>query len=493
MQFTSFEFLIFFPVVVLLFYAMPRKLKQPWLLAASYYFYMCWNAKYALLLLFSTGATYLSGYLIEFFDKRSQEKYKKYCVAGCFTANLMILFLFKYFDFAVHNINRLLAGFHFSLVTPSFDVILPVGISFYTFQALSYTMDVYRKDIPAEKNFFKYALFVSFFPQLVAGPIERSKNLLSQINQVHRFDFDRARAGFLLMLWGYFQKLILADRIAVIVNQVYSQSFDYPGSCLALASILFAIQIYCDFSGYSMIAIGASKVMGFSLMENFNCPYLAKSTAQFWKRWHISLTSWFRDYLYIPLGGNRQGTLRRYVNIMIVFLISGLWHGAAWTFIIWGALNGFFQVIGSITKKHRESLYGKMGLHTDSVGHRCLQILTTFLLVDFTWIFFRAESMSQAFSVLKKIAFSFDPWYLADGGLYTLGLNQKQFGVMILGIIILAAGDLLKNRGLCVSEILLRQDLWFRWLLFIGSIVFILVFGIWGAGYDAQAFVYFQF
>lgn len=498
MLFNSIDFLIFFPVVILIYFFLPQKIKYIWLLIASYYYYMCWNAKYALLLLFSTAVTYFSGFLMDYFEKKYTEERKillrkKWCVAGSFSLNLLVLFLFKYFDFAVENINRILAKCNVALLTPSFDVLLPVGISFYIFQALSYTMDVYRKEIPAEKNFLKYALFVSFFPQLVAGPIERSKNLLSQISEAHSFDYERAKTGFLIMLWGYFQKLVLADRIAIVVDTVYANPDSYPGCYLLLASVLFAIQIYCDFSGYSMIAIGAAKVMGFSLMDNFNHPYLSKSVAEFWRNWHISLTSWFRDYLYIPLGGNRKGTLRKYVNIMIVFLVSGLWHGAQWTYVIWGGLNGLFQVVGSMTKNIRDKLYEHLGLHPKSLGHSCLRILCTFVLVDITWIFFRADSVKQAFFILKSIVTVHNPWIFLDDSFYALGLSQRQFWLMLYAIVLLLAADVLRYKNIRVTEIILKQDFWCRLLIYIVSVIFILVFGIWGAGYDAQAFVYFQF
>ncbi len=498
MLFNSINFLIFFPIASLIYFIFPAKIKYLWLLIISYFYYMCWNAKYALLLLFSTGVTYLSGFLMDYFEKSGDDSHqikirKKWCVAGSFFLNLSVLFLFKYFDFAVDNINRLLSMCRLSLISPSFDPLLPVGISFYIFQALSYTMDIYRKEIRAEKNFLKYALFVSFFPQLVAGPIERSKNLLSQIHNVHSFNYKRMTEGLLIMLWGYFQKLVLADRIAIFVDAAYGNPAAYPGCYLLLASVLFAVQIYCDFSGYSLIAIGSARILGFSLMDNFNCPYLSASVAEFWRRWHISLTSWFRDYLYIPLGGNQKGPVRKYVNILTVFLVSGLWHGAQWTYVIWGALNGLFQIIGSVTKKGREKLCRNFHIHTDSIGHKCFRILLTFILVDVTWIFFRAGSITEAFFILKNIFTVHNPWIFLDGSLYTLGLSQRQFWLMIFAIGALIAGDILTYYKVPVIQILLKQDLWCRWLIYIGAAVFILIFGIWGAGYDAQAFVYFQF
>ena len=336
MLFNSIEFLIFFPIVVLVYFVIPKKIKQLWLLVVSYYFYMCWNAKYALLILASTVITYASGLLIEkvknsSYEMTKQMVLKKWIVAGSLVINLGMLFYFKYINFALSILMDAFAKIHIQLNIPVFDVILPVGISFYTFQALSYTMDVYRDEIYAEKNFFRYALFVSFFPQLVAGPIERSKNLLRQLAVPKRFCFEDAREGLLLMLWGFFLKIVLADRIAIFVDTVYGNFSTYSGAYLVVATMLFAIQIYCDFAGYSTIAMGSAKVLGIGLMENFDAPYLSTSVSEFWRRWHISLTSWFRDYLYIPLGGSQKGTIRKYINKMIVFLVSGLWHGAAWS------------------------------------------------------------------------------------------------------------------------------------------------------------------
>lgn len=494
MLFNSISFIIYFPIVVFIYFVIPKKARYLWLLLASYFFYMCWNAKYAVLLLYSTAVTYVSGLLIDRCDrKEGLEKRKKLFVALSFIMNLSILFLFKYFNFVVGNINVILAECNLQVIMPGVDLLLPVGISFYIFQALSYTMDVYRKEIYVERNFLKYALFVSFFPQLVAGPIERSKNLLKQIGTYNVFSYDNFRRGLLIMLWGYFQKIVIADRIALLVDTVYNNVGSYEGSYYLLASVLFAIQIYCDFSGYSLIAAGAAKVMGFELMENFNCPYYAKSVAEFWRRWHISLTSWFRDYLYIPLGGNRKGTARKYLNILLVFLVSGLWHGAQWTYVIWGGLNGLFQVLGSILAPLRKKAGELLGVKEESFGHKFIQVCVTFVLVDFAWIFFRAASVHDALHIIKSILTVHNPWIFFDNSLYSLGLSQKQFHLMVFSLAVLAVADWLKYKKVNVLDRLLEQDIWFRWPAYLMGILFVLVFGIWGNAYDAQAFVYFQF
>lgn len=498
MLFNSTEFLIFFPIVVAVYFAVPEKLKSLWLLISSYYFYMCWNVKYALLILASTVLTYLSGLMMERIKQQNWEsakkqKYKKLVVAASFVSNLSILFYFKYINFALETIAKLFSLVHIQLAVPAFDIILPVGISFYTFQALSYTMDVYRDEIYAEKNFLRYALFVSFFPQLVAGPIERSKNLLKQLAVHQKFQFERAREGFLLMLWGFFLKIVLADRIAVFVDTIYGNYRDYPGLYLILATMLFAVQIYCDFGGYSTIAMGAAQILGVRLMENFDAPYLSVSVAEFWRKWHISLTSWFKDYLYIPLGGSRKGKLRKYLNKMIVFLVSGLWHGAQFSFVAWGGLNGLYQIIGEILQPLRDKLVEILHLNRKSLGHRLIHMVGTFILVDFAWIFFRADRFKSAFHIIQSIFHADNPWILFDGSLYTCGLDIRNFWLMILAIGILLFADICKYKHIKVREVILTQDYWFRWIVIALSICAILTFGIWGPTYNEANFIYFQF
>ena len=500
MLFNSLEFLIFFPIVTLIYFLIPGKAKQLWLLISSYYFYMCWNAKYALLILFSTAVTYLSGLLLQRAGERAGRygeaktvRLKKWIVAGSFIINLGILVFFKYFNFMMNGVSALFRLFHISLNLPNVDVLLPVGISFYTFQALSYTVDVYRGDIYAEKNFIRYALFVSFFPQLVAGPIERSKNLLRQLATPKRFNFEEAREGLLLMLWGFFLKIVLADRIAIFVDTVYADFTTYSGCYILVATVLFAIQVYCDFSGYSTIAVGTAKILGIDLMENFNAPYLSTSVAQFWRNWHISLTSWFKDYLYIPLGGSRRGKARKYINKMIVFLVSGLWHGAELSYVVWGGLNGLYQVIGEALAPAKKRLFSLLHLHTDSLGHRLAQGLATFILIDFSWLFFRASDMRNAMEALRALFGTRNPWVLFDGSLYACGLDQANFWLMLICIGLLAFADVCKHRHICIRKIVLEQDYWFRWVFIAGSILLIMLFGKWGPAFDQSNFIYFQF
>lgn len=496
MLFNSLEFLIFFPIVLLVYFVLPKKLKNFWLLVSSYYFYMCWNAKYALLILTSTIITWVSGLLLEYIkgtDWSDKKRYKNLVVAFSFISNLAILFYFKYINFAADMLSQALRIVNIELNIPAFDIILPVGISFYTFQALSYTMDVYRDDIYAERNFFRYALFVSFFPQLVAGPIERSKNLLKQLAEPKKFNYENAREGLLLMLWGYFLKIVLADRIAIFVDTVYGDFETYAGWYLIVATVLFAFQIYCDFFGYSTIAMGAAKFLSIELTENFDAPYYSTSVAEFWRKWHISLTSWFKDYLYIPLGGSRKGKLRKHMNKIVVFLVSGLWHGASISFVIWGGLNGLYQVVGEFMQPLRDKVVHVFGLNRQSLGHKLLSMIGTFILIDFSWIFFRASRAKEAFAILSKMFEVRNPWILFDGSLYTCGLDNKDFGVMIVSLIVLLVADYFKHKKVVIRKVLLKQDTWFRVLLITVSICLILLFGKYGPSFDKASFIYFQF
>ena len=494
MLFNSIQFLCFFPIVALLYYVIPHRFRHLFLLAASYYFYMCWNPRYALLMATSTIITYASGILLgRCRENGGDQRRARLYVFISFALNLSILFFFKYFNFFTESVASLLSRVGVQMRPVRFDIVLPVGISFYTFQALRYTMDVYRGELPPERNLFKYALFVSFFPQLVAGPIERSKNLIHQIHEKHTFDGARVKSGLLLMLFGYFQKLVLADRLAVLVDTVYNNWQAYQGYEIAIATVCFAFQIYCDFASYSNIAIGAARVMGFSLMDNFDTPYFSESVSEFWRRWHISLSTWFRDYLYIPLGGNRKGKLRAYINIMIVFLVSGLWHGASWHFVVWGGMNGLFQVIGSMTMPLRDRLASVFHIDRKVFSHRLLKKIVTFALICLTWLFFRAESMSAALGTLQRMLRFNNPWIFVDGTLFELGLDQQEFTLLLVSLGILFFFSVCRYRKIDVIQRLEAQGLWFRWLVYFAGIFFILIFGKYGPTVDASAFLYFQF
>jgi len=402
MLFNSLEFLIFFPTVVLLYFLLPYRFRWVLLLVASYVFYMFWRAEYALLLLLSTLIDYGCGLGMNRYPDEEKQKRKPWLYLSLFS-NLSLLFTFKYYNFfntAAHDLAQLLG---LSYAAPAFALLLPMGISFYTFQTMSYSIDVYYGRIKAEKHLGIFALFVTFFPQLVAGPIERAENLLSQLREKHSFDYGRIVSGLQLMAWGLFKKVLIADRLALMVNQVYNNPTDYAGIPLLLATFFFAFQIYCDFSGYTDIAIGSAQVMGFRLMDNFKRPYFARSISDFWSRWHISLSTWFRDYLYIPMGGNRVVRWRWYYNLLFTFLVSGLWHGANWTFIVWGALHGFYLVFAQITRQPRSRLALTLGLDKRPMLYGVWQVGTTFALVCLAWIFFRANTIGEAWYIVTHL------------------------------------------------------------------------------------------
>ena len=498
MLFNSLDFLIFLPVVLLVTFIIPKKIRYIWLLIASYYFYMCWNASYAILILFSTLVTYLGGLGIEWCKKQDWEEEKiinrkKLCVGLGFCLNIGVLCYFKYTNFLLDNIRSLFEVIHIELNIPEVDILLPVGISFFTFQALSYLMDVYRDEIYAEKNFFRYALFVSFFPQLVAGPIERSKNLLKQLANPPKFDVENIKQGIWIMIYGYFLKVVLADRVAIFVDTVYGNYASYEGLYMVVATILFAIQLYVDFYGYSTIAVGCGRLLGYQLIDNFNAPFYSRSIAELWRRWHISLNTWFRDYLYIPLGGNRKGKVRQYVNKVIVFFVSGLWHGANWTFVVWGMLNGLYQMIGEAMMPVRNKLVKVLRLNRESFSHKFMQTGITFFLFAFSGVFFRASDMEVAMGVIKNAVKTFNPWILLDGSLYTCGLDQKNFSVMLFSILILFVADYFKYRKVSLHKQFMKQEWWFRWIVMSVSVVLILLLGIWGTAYNEASFIYFQF
>jgi D-alanyl-lipoteichoic acid acyltransferase DltB (MBOAT superfamily) len=496
MQFTSFQFAVFFPIVVLLYYVMPKRFRQVWLLLASYYFYMGWNAKYVLLILASTVITYLCGVLIDKTDARDMFRRKFYLVASLLL-NFGILVFFKYFYFLRDTIAGIVSLFGIKMGASRLDILLPVGISFYTFQALGYTIDVYRGDVRAERNFIRYALFVSFFPQLVAGPIERSKNLLSQIERISHeksWDFDSVTSGLLMMLWGFFMKMVIADRAAVLVNQVYGIYYMFNGVALTIAAVFFAIQIYCDFASYSAIAVGAAKVLGIELMANFKAPLFSRSTAELWRRWHVSLSSWFRDYLYIPLGGSRCGKLRKYFNNFITFAASGLWHGASWNFVVWGALQSVFIIIGDMTKPVKDKFVIKYNVRVKTFSYQFLQGVCTFCLFAVSLIFFRSETIKDAVYYIQRMFTTFDVWSLFDESVYYLGLDKKEMHVLIVGIIILVIVDayyVLKNRFF--DSLIKEQCLAVQYIMVAIILVMVVVFGVYGEGYDATQFIYFQF
>lgn len=358
-------------------------------------------------------------------------------------------------------------------------------------------VDVYRGDTKAERNIIKYALFVSFFPQLVAGPIERSKNLLRQINEIEGLKLWNARrvtSGAILMVWGLFMKMVISDRVALLVDTVFNSYERYGRTELILGAVGFALQIYCDFGAYSMIAVGMARIMGVELMENFNTPYFSMGIKDFWSRWHISLSTWFRDYLYIPLGGNKKGKLRKHINTMIVFLASGLWHGANWTFIIWGGCHGVYRVCEDLITPFGKNVVRKLKIKTDVFSWKFLKVVVTFVMVTFAWIFFRAETIKDALGYIRRIFNKPTPWIWFDGGIYELGLDRLETDILIIALIgLLLVGLIRYLKKETIDQFLMEQNIYFEWGVLIFLIAAIFVYGVYGPTYDPQQFIYFQF
>jgi D-alanyl-lipoteichoic acid acyltransferase DltB (MBOAT superfamily) len=484
MLFNSLQFAIFFPAVTLGFYLLPPRVRWIWLLLASVYFYCCFIPIYFLILVWTILVDYVAGILIE----RAQGKQRRFWLVASIVSNVGVLAFFKYANFALSNV----ASVTHATIEP-LHIILPIGLSFHTFQSMAYTIEVYRGKQPAERNLGIFALYVLFYPQLVAGPIERPQNLLPQFHATQAFDYDRVKSGLELMAWGMVKKIVVADRLAVTVNQVYGRPGSYAEPVAALATFLFAFQIYCDFSGYSDIALGSAQVMGIKLMTNFDRPYFSRSIAEFWRRWHISLSTWFRDYLYIPLGGSR-GTLRRTcLNLLIVFTISGLWHGASWTFVIWGFLHGSYLIASILTRKARERAAGWVGLNRAPTLANALSVTVVFCLVGITWVFFRASNLSEAIFILRRVTFGV--LQVRHPGVFLraiLDVPGLRFAVpmQLAAVGCLIGVELLDRRWGGLRALLARQPAWRRWPVYCAAILVLLIFSETST---PTSFIYFQF
>jgi len=487
MLFNSIHFLFFFILVTTTYFAIPHKYRWLLLLASSCYFYMVFVPIYILILGFTIVIDFFAGIYIE---KFKGEKRKRFLIASLI-ANIGILAVFKYYNFFNDNLTSLMHGAGFQNPIPYLSILLPIGLSFHTFQAMSYTIEVYRGNQKAERNFGIYALYVMFYPQLVAGPIERPQNLLHQFYEKHTFDYQRITDGLKLMVWGLFKKVVIADRAAILVNQVYGDPASYEGIPLIIATLFFTFQIYCDFSGYSDMAIGAAQVMGFKLMTNFNRPYYSKSISEFWKRWHISLSTWFKDYLYISLGGNRVSIPRWYFNLFFVFLVSGFWHGANWMFIIWGALHGFYLVFAILTQRVRSRFQNFLGLKEYSNVNRFIQVSITFVLVWFAWIFFRAKTVPDAFYIVTHLFSGISTVLDLTSLKYcltNLGISKYDFVILLFSISFMEFVHYKQRNKKLRLEIALKP-VWLRWSFYYFVILSIIVFGV----FNKSQFIYFQF
>jgi len=487
MLFNSFPFLIFFPIVIILYFALPHRSRWALLLLASYLFYMCARPEYILIIIFFTLVSYYASIQMGKYSLKS--KRKKILILSL-VINLGVLFVFKYFDFFADSIRAVFKQYGFPYGIPELQLILPIGISFYTFKNLSYLIDVYREGLKPEKRFGYLALYVAFFPQLLAGPIESAKRLIPQFYEKYEFDYQRVTNGLKLMMWGFFQKMVIADTLAALVDPIYNNPTHYQGISLWLATIFFTFQIYYDFSGYSDIAIGAAQIMGYQTMENFNRPYVSKSIIEFWRRWHISLSTWLRDYLYIPMGGNRVSLSRWFVNLFVVFLLCGLWHGANWTFVIWGGLHGFYLIFSRWTYPVREKVIQKIGLDKTKGLHRTLATLTTFFCVVFAWIFFRANSLQDAFYIVSHLLIGWENLFTWEGLYSAFSIGASRFEWMV-GLVSLSIGEslhFLQRQGNMLDWFSGKRIYW-RWMAYYGMLVGILLFG----QFRGRQFIYFQF
>ena len=441
---------------------------------------MCWKAEYALLLLTTTAVVYVCA--LGMASSRLRD-YRKTLFITSLAANLGLLFIFKYFNFTCDSIALVIKSFGLSIEGPGLNIILPVGMSFYAFRLLSYVIDVYRGDIKTEKHFGMFALYVSFFPSLLAGPIDRAGTFLPQLYKEHTFDIERICAGLLLALWGLYKKVVIADRLAMYVDSVFNNVHQHEGLSYIVAAYFYTIQIYCDFSGYSDIAIGLALVLGIRLMQNFNLPYFSVTTADFWRRWHISLSTWFRDYLYIPLGGSRTGPARICFNLFLTMLVCGLWHGAAWTFVLWGGLHGVFLCLSRLTLPARDRLVKRLGIPDVLVTP--WRMFITFNLVACMWIFFRVNSLSDAVHIVTNL---FSGWPLLFVDAFTMAHG-------LIGIVVLLCVEVWQRRresqGMQndIVQKVMGAPLPLRWTVYFFLIFSVILFGV---DRDVQ-FIYFQF
>jgi D-alanyl-lipoteichoic acid acyltransferase DltB (MBOAT superfamily) len=482
MLFNTVQFAVYLIALFLLHFSLPHKYRIYLLFVASYYFYMCWEWQYAGLIMFTTAVNYLAAIVI---DRSKNSWVRGSVLTVALVVSFGLLFYYKYLNFSIRTINDVSQWLGHPTSWALYNLILPAGISFFTFQSLSYTIDVFLKQLPAETNFIKFATYIAFFPQLVAGPIERASNLLPQMTAVQRIEFENVRAGLQMTLWGLFKKCVIADLLSVVVNKVYASPQDFSGPMLAIATLFFAVQIYCDFSGYSDMALGTARLFGFKLMVNFRQPYLARTISDFWQRWHISLTTWFRDYVYIPLGGNRVSLARWTFNVFAVFLLSGIWHGANWTFVIWGALHGTYFLAQRVVSGPYSRIVNGWKLYRIPLLLPLLEWGVTMLLVLIGWVFFRAPTTAGAIDIIVR---SFDWSGFETGQLFNAGLPRFEMALAFVWIIVL----------MIVDSLIAAKPRWFmtlwayrpvRWGIYLAGCYAVVFFGV----FEHVDFIYFQF
>jgi len=487
MSIISLSFMVFTLAAILGYFILPMKVRPYWLLLASLFFYGCFGLKPFIFIGVSIVSTFACAHMTSSLAAKGKKSRAKAVLFVTVLLNMGLLAVVKYLNYSLSLLGR---AFDFN--APVFTLIVPLGIAFYSMQAVSYCVDVYRGKYAPEKNIFKYTLYMTFFPIIMQGPISRYDQLADQLFTPQRFSFDRLRSGLSLVLWGLFKKMVIADRAALLVNQVFGNYTEYEGFEIIIAALLYTVQIYTDFSGCVDISRGIAEVFGIQLRGNFDHPYFAVSIKDFWRRWHMSLSSWFKDYIYIPLGGSRKGRLRKYINLLVVFFVSGLWHGVGIHYIAWGLLQGFFQIAGELTEKTRYKIYDLCGVDRTSFSYKLGQQFVTFVLVNISWVFFRADGLIAALKMLKYAAFSYNPWIFTDGSFLAMGLDGKDWNVLIFSLAVLLVVSLLQER-MSIRKELEKQSFWFRYAIYTAAILAILIFGMYGPGYDAAQFIYMQF
>lgn len=488
MIYYSISFFVFFLISVILYYVIPIKIRYIWLLIVSYVFYLQFNVKFVIYLLAITAVSYICGRILECICNKEMRTIaqKLVLICGlCFTIGVLVVV--KYSNLFLGYSNKILSFFNMKGELKELDILIPVGLSFYTLQAFGYIYDVYRGKYAAEKNLLKYSLFIAFFPTITSGPIERGSNLLRQISEKKHLDVENLRYGLLSFMWGIYLKLVVADNLSILVEGVINNYTEWKGCEIVIATMLYGIQIYCDFWGYSEMAIGVAKTLGFDIIHNFRAPYLSGNVKEFWRRWHISLTSWFTDYLYIPLGGNRHGILKKYINIMLVFGISGLWHGASLKYLLWGLLNGFYLVLYDIySRYHKTKVISK--------GRYLLNCVGTFMIIDFAWFFFMMPSLSQAIDVLKYAVNNFHVGKLLIGGIVAPFDDKWQLFIFAVSMLMITFFDYLEIHKIDFKVMILKQETIVRWIFYFFILMTTIVCGVYGneTGTTVQ-FIYSQF
>ena len=490
-------------MVLLVFYILPPRVRVLWVLIASLFFY-CYDFKLNVIseqsyyLIVAIGVSYVCSVVMDLIPAEGKLKILRaiLLIMGL-VSDFGMLIYFKYTKFIIELINPHITEGGGAPFSTDFDLIMPLGISFFIFTSTGYLIDIYRKKYRAERNPLYYALFTCFFPCILSGPIERGDHLLPQLHDLHKvkvIDIDRMANGFFMLAWGLFAKMVIADRIAMIVDNVYGHYYLYGSVEIIFASVCYSLQIYCDFMSYSSIALGCSRLMGIEVFDNFNAPYLSLSVKEFWRRWHISLSSWLRDYVYIPLGGSRCSKIRKYLNVIITFFVSGIWHGAGINFIIWGGIHGLLQVVDDITAPLRKKINELTCAKTESFGYRFGKGVITFILVDLAWVYFRITDFDLANKIMRRMFMKPDIWVLFNDGMYRLGLDRKEFNILFIALIILVVTDIArKNRDKPLGLIIEEQPWWFRWTAILMLFFAVLTFGVYGPAFNPADFIYLQF